>query len=187
MLSTSQLLATLHPKIKPSKPKLCLKMASWTLQEGPKRAQDSPRWAQDGPKEGRRTTSKSRKIILEALLGPSWGQLWPSWAQLGPPQRILKPTWDHNCFPRECRTTATPPNNHQQTLLRLLSCPSLDGNVYPSNQNTNKPMHKPTSSRGWLGGMRGAIESAATVYGEHGRAKQLVRILVRFFPVPERN
>ena len=38
-------------------------------------------------------------------------------------------------------------------------------------------MHKPTSSRGWLGGMRGAIKSAATVYGEHGRAKLLVRIL----------
>ena len=38
-------------------------------------------------------------------------------------------------------------------------------------------MHKPTSSRGWLGGMRGAIKSAATVYGEHGRAELLVRIL----------
>ena len=72
MFLASQLWATLHPKIKPSKPKLCLKMASWTPQEGPKRAQDSPRWAQDGPKEGRRTTGKSRKIILEALLGPSW-------------------------------------------------------------------------------------------------------------------
>ena len=38
-------------------------------------------------------------------------------------------------------------------------------------------MHKPTISRGRLGGMRGAIKSAATVYGEHGRAKLLVRIL----------
>ena len=38
-------------------------------------------------------------------------------------------------------------------------------------------MHKPTSSRAWLGGMRGAIKSAATVYGEHGRAELLVRIL----------
>ena len=38
-------------------------------------------------------------------------------------------------------------------------------------------MHQPTSFRGWFGGMRGAIKSAATVYGEHGRAKLLVRIL----------
>ena len=44
MFLTSQLWATLHPKIKPSKPELCLKMASWTPQAGPRRAQDSPRW-----------------------------------------------------------------------------------------------------------------------------------------------
>ena len=42
---TSQLLATLHPRSKLSKPKICLKMPSWTPQEGPRRAQDSPRWA----------------------------------------------------------------------------------------------------------------------------------------------
>ena len=70
---TSQLLATLHPKIKPSKPQICLKMPSWTPQEGPRRAQDSPRWAQDGPKKVRRATGKSPKIIPGALLGPSWG------------------------------------------------------------------------------------------------------------------
>ena len=62
---TSQLLATLHPRSKPSKPKICLKMPSRTPQEGPRRAQDSPRWAQDGPEKGRRTKIKSRKIFLE--------------------------------------------------------------------------------------------------------------------------
>ena len=52
MFLRSQLLATLHPKIRPSKPKMCLKMPSGTPQNGPRRAQDSPRWAQDGPKKG---------------------------------------------------------------------------------------------------------------------------------------
>ena len=68
----SQLLATLHPRSKPSKPKICLKMPSWTPREGPRRAQDGPRWAQDGPKKVRHTTTKSCKIIPGALLGPSW-------------------------------------------------------------------------------------------------------------------
>ena len=72
MFLTSQPLATLHPQIKPSKPNICLKMPSWTLREGPRRAQDSPRWAQDGPKEGRHTTGNPRILILGALLGPSW-------------------------------------------------------------------------------------------------------------------
>ena len=85
MFFTSQLSATLHPKIKPSKPNICLKEPSWTSQEGPRRAQGSPRWAQGGPKEGRHTTGKSGKIILEALLGPSWAAsaLQKLWYLLG--------------------------------------------------------------------------------------------------------
>ena len=72
MFLASQLLATLHPRSKPSKPKICLKMPSWTPRERPRRAQDGPRWVQDGPKKGRGTTAKSGKIIPGALLGPSW-------------------------------------------------------------------------------------------------------------------
>ena len=73
---TSQLLATLHHRSKPSKPKIRLKMPSRTPQEGPRRAQDSPRWAQDGPKKGRGTTGKSCKILFGALLGrPRRGHL----------------------------------------------------------------------------------------------------------------
>ena len=94
---TSQLLATLHPKIKPSKPQICLKMPSWTPQEGPRRAQDSPRWAQDGPKTGRGTTTKSCKILFGALLGPSWATSGlqapnlPQDAFLDPPRRAKNP------------------------------------------------------------------------------------------------
>ena len=75
MFLTSQLLATLHSKIKLFKPKLCLKMASWTPEEGPRRAQDGPRRAQDGPKKGRRVPGESRKIIPGPLLGGPGGRL----------------------------------------------------------------------------------------------------------------
>ena len=37
----------------------------------------------------------------------------------------------------------------------------LEGNAYPNNQHTKEPIHQPTSLRGWLGGMRRAIKSAA--------------------------
>ena len=73
-----RLLATLHPKIKPSKPNICLKVPSWTPREGPRRAQDSPRWAQDGPKKGRRTTARAPKIIPGGSLGLTLGHLRPS-------------------------------------------------------------------------------------------------------------
>ena len=74
----SQLLATLHPRSRPSKPKISLKMPPPGPQEGPRRAQDSPKWAQDVPKKGRRTSAQTPKIMLEALFGPSWGHLEPS-------------------------------------------------------------------------------------------------------------
>ena len=120
---TSQLLATLHPKIKPSKPQICLKMPSWTPQEGPRRAQDSPRWAQDGPETGRRTTGKSRKIIPGALLGPSWGQLRPTWGQLGPSKPILKPTCHPSCFLQALKTTGRPPKGNFASFLKATCLP----------------------------------------------------------------
>ena len=58
-------------------------------------------------------------------------------------------------------------NASKQTLLRLLSCPSLDGNVDRSNPDTKEPMHKPTSSRGWLGGMHGAMNKKSH-FGDEG-------------------
>ena len=94
---TSQLLATLHPKIKPSKPQIRLKMPSWTPQEGPRRAQDSPRWAQDGPKKGCHATARAPKIIPGALLGPSWGHLRVNLALSSPSYSPLRtqaaPDW----------------------------------------------------------------------------------------------
>ena len=59
----------LHPKIKPSKINICLKMPFWT----PEKGQGGPKMAQDGPKKGRGTTTRAPKMMLEAILGPSWG------------------------------------------------------------------------------------------------------------------
>ena len=145
MFLTSQLWATLHPKIKPSKPKLCLKMASWTPQEGPRRAQDSPRWGQDGPKKGRRVPSKSRKIIPEALLGPSRGQTWPSRAHLGPFQPRLKSSCRHNCCLSAFNGTSQPVKDNVASLSRLLldlrwQCRPQQ----PTHQRTNAQTHKLT-------------------------------------------
>ena len=56
MCLASQIWAALHPKIKPSKPKLCLKMASWT----PKKGQGGPKIAQDGPKMGPKRADTQR-------------------------------------------------------------------------------------------------------------------------------
>ena len=127
---TSQLLATLHPKIKPSKPNIGLKMPFWTPQEGPRRAQDSPRWAQGGPKKGRHATSKSRKIIPGAFwasLGAILDSNWPFQAHLatnftpklfltGPqdPDKIskqsLRPSTARPGMVMQTPTTSTPKN-----------------------------------------------------------------------------
>ena len=129
MFLKPQLLATLHPKIKPSKPKLCLKMASWTPQEGPRRAQDSPSWAQDGPKKGRHTTGKSHKIILGALLSHSWGQAWPSRIHLGLFQPRLKSNWRDTCCSSASNGTA-----HGQAMQTTTT-------NTPKNQCTNPQAH----------------------------------------------
>ena len=55
-------------------------------------------------------------------------------------------------------------------------CLIFDGNADHNNQHTKEPMHKPTSSRGWFGGMRGAIKSAAPE-GEQGVMKPESQIL----------
>ena len=77
MCLTSQLSATLHPKIKPSKPRICLKMPSCTPQEGPRRTQDSPRWAQGGLKKVRGNDLSSQDNS-GGPLGPILGHLKPS-------------------------------------------------------------------------------------------------------------
>ena len=62
MFLTSQLLATLHPKIRPSKPKICLKMPSGT----PKKGHAGPKIAQDVPQRGAaHTMSKPCILILD--------------------------------------------------------------------------------------------------------------------------
>ena len=57
-----------------------------------------------------------------------------------------------------------------QAFLRLLNCLILDDSADPNNQHTKEPMHQSTGLRGWLGGMRGAIKSAAPE-GEQGVMK----------------
>ena len=184
MFLKNQLLATLHSKIKPSRPKICLKMPSGTPQEGPRRAQDSPRWAQDGPKKGRRATTQAPKIIPGARLGPSWGHLGLNVGLFTP---NLQATSHPSCSLLALETPIRPASNHSANCLKLRYCQSFDGNADRNDKDSKEPKHQPTSLRSRSGGMRGAIKSAATVYGEHGRAKQLVRILDRFLPVPDRN
>ena len=146
----------MDPKIKPSKPKICLKMPSWTPQDGPRRPQGSPRRAQDGPKEGRRTTAKSCKIIPGALVGPSRGQLWPLRAQLGPSKPILKPLCHPSRFLETLKTTTTLANGHFASFLAF-SWPTKSAKTL-DNHNHKKPRNQCTSSRGRSGGMRVAIE-----------------------------
>ena len=146
-------MATLHPKIKSSKPNICLKVPSWTPRQGPRRAQDSPRWAQDGPKKGRRRTIQTPKIIPGALLGPSWGHLGLNLALSSP-----------SCNQLRTQAVCYWPSRPQQDLQTITSpvyCQTSDGNADPNNQHTKEPTHQPTSLRGWLGGMRGTIKSAA--------------------------
>ena len=76
---TFQLLATLHPRRKPSKPKICRKMPSWTPQEGPRRAQDSPRWAQKGTTNNDKIMQDTFWSPLGAIVGPSWVSLGSTW------------------------------------------------------------------------------------------------------------
>ena len=140
MFLASQLWATLHPKIKPSKPQICLKMPSWTPQEGPRRAQDSPRWAQDGPKKGRRTTAKSPKIIPGALLGPSWGHLGLNLALSSP-----------SCNQLRTQPVCYWPSRPQQDLqtITLPVLPDLGWSCRPqqtAHQRTKSPTHKPSES-----------------------------------------
>ena len=83
MFLTFQLLATLHPQSKPTKPKICFKMASWTPREGPRRAKDSPRWAQEGLKMAPKWHHTG---LEEPMITPRWHNKpkdGPSWPQNG--------------------------------------------------------------------------------------------------------
>ena len=73
-------MAPLHPEMKPSQPKTCLTMPSWTA-----RAKDAPRWTkmgQDGPKMGPKRAADhngpSSQDNSGGPLGPVLGHLKPS-------------------------------------------------------------------------------------------------------------
>ena len=93
MFLTSQLWATLRPKIKPSKPKLCLKMASWSPRRGPRGPKMGPKTAQDGSEaaqDGPRTHQGGSKTLQERLpdIDPGSGEgsrraSWPPKARPG--------------------------------------------------------------------------------------------------------
>ena len=80
-------------------------------------------------------------------------------------------------LPTAPSTPVRPASNHFANCRKPRCCQRFDGNADRNDKYSKEPMHQPTSIRSRSGGMRGAIRSAATVYGEHGRAKLLVRIL----------
>ena len=143
MFLASHLLATNHAHQNPPKPKTCLKMPSWTPQDGA--TQDSPRWAQDGPKTGRQSTGKSSKILFGALLGPSWGQLGPLRAQLGPSKPRLTPICHASCFlqaPQDhSKTSEQPCCKLSPNFCCPRNRPRYKSTKTPKNQRTNAQAH----------------------------------------------
>ena len=83
---TSQPFATLHPQLKPSKPKTCLQMPSWTPQEWPRRA----KMAQDEPKMGPERRADQRQKPARSFWEVSWAHLG---ANLGQPGLNSGSTW----------------------------------------------------------------------------------------------
>ena len=97
-------------------------------------------------------------------MGRSLGQFQPYWAQLGPFEPILKPNLLPSCHLPALKARTRPQNRHFASSLKapsfkLFNYQILKNNADPNNQDTKAPMHQCTYSRGWSGGMRGAIKS----------------------------